>query len=87
MPDLLTTREAAEYLRCHPSTLRARARQWGVPRFKQGKGWRYPRAELERWVSEQVDDTKPKARRPRRRRRVINDEQAEREALEMLATP
>ena len=50
-PDaLMTSIEAAAFLKVHPTTLRRLAAQGRVPAFKVGKDWRYHRLELEAHV-------------------------------------
>lgn len=53
--DLMTTEEVADHFRVNPSTVR-RWRLDGVgPRFvKIGSVYRYPRALIDSWVTEQV---------------------------------
>ena len=50
--ELLTTREAARYLRMHPKTLRQKALEGEVPAIRVGGRWRYPREMLDKWISE-----------------------------------
>ena len=70
MPDLLTTREATEYLRCHETTLRRHWRAWGLTAIRLGPrgSLRFPLSSLERWVDRSVEKATPAARRPRPRR-------------------
>jgi len=53
MPDesqLLTTSEAAEFLRLHVRTIRRMARRNDIPARRVGKQWRIPKAALIRWT-------------------------------------
>jgi excisionase family DNA binding protein len=51
--DILTTQEAAAILGAHIETIRRLARRGGIPAFKIGKDWRYSRAALEKWATDQ----------------------------------
>jgi excisionase family DNA binding protein len=51
MPDVLTVREAAAFLRCSPATVRRRVRAGKLPASKSGRRWRFRRADLERCVA------------------------------------
>ena len=52
-PDLLTTTEAAAYLRVHPETIRTWARTGVIPAVKFGNrgGFRFSRADLDRFLA------------------------------------
>ncbi len=50
--DLMTVKQAAEYLQVNPKTLYRWLKNGDMPGVKlNGNVWRVPRAELERWVS------------------------------------
>ncbi|WP_144299421.1 helix-turn-helix transcriptional regulator [Elioraea rosea] len=55
MPDVLTLREAAAYLRLSERSLYAFARTRRVPAVQLGGKWLFPRAPLERWLAAQAD--------------------------------
>jgi excisionase family DNA binding protein len=46
IPDVLTAKEAAEFLRTRPETLKRLARQGKVPGVKLGHEWRFWRDDL-----------------------------------------
>ena len=52
-PDLLTTTEAAAYLRVHPETVRTWARQGVIPAVKFGNrgGFRFRREDLDAFLA------------------------------------
>ena len=52
--DLLTTAEAAAYLRVHPETVRQWARTGAIPAVKFGNrgGFRFARADLDRFLAD-----------------------------------
>ena len=51
MPDVLTLREAAAFLRCSPDTVKRRVRAGKLPASKTGRRWHFRRADLERWAA------------------------------------
>jgi len=50
MPDVLTTREAAEFLRLSAETVKRKAASGELPAAKAGRGWRFMREDLEAWL-------------------------------------
>jgi excisionase family DNA binding protein len=50
MTEVLTTREAAIFLRVHEKTLCRLARQGKIPGNKVGGEWRFMRNDLVRWI-------------------------------------
>ena len=52
-PDLLTTAEAAAYLRVHPETIRGWVRKGVIPAVKFGNrgGFRFLRADLDHFLA------------------------------------
>ena len=68
--DVLDVRQAAQYLRTSPQTLRRLARRRQIPGFKVGGQWRFKKSILDRWAESQralpgdatilvVDDEEP----------------------------
>jgi excisionase family DNA binding protein len=55
MPDVLTLREAAAFLRLSERSLYDLARSRRVPAAQLGGKWLFPRAQLERWLTAQAD--------------------------------
>jgi excisionase family DNA binding protein len=55
MPDVLTLREAAAYLRLSERSLYELARNRRLPAAQLGGKWLFPRAQLERWLAAQAD--------------------------------
>ena len=51
---LMTTREAAEFLKVSRSFLYQSTRSGTVPAMKMGRSWRYSKEELERWIVEKI---------------------------------
>lgn len=55
MPDILTLREAAAYLRLSERALYELARGRRLPAVQLGGKWLFPRTRLERWLAAQAD--------------------------------
>jgi len=51
MHEVLTTKEAAEYLRTSVHTVTRLAKDGKLPAAKLGNGWRFLRPALDRWLS------------------------------------
>ena len=53
--EVLTVREVSQMLQVHPSTIYKLTKTGKIPGFRIGTDWRFPRDEIERWMSEQID--------------------------------
>ena len=51
---VLSTDEAAAFLRVHPKTLQRMARQGQVPAYRIGDLWRFRASALDAWLTSQV---------------------------------
>jgi excisionase family DNA binding protein len=51
MKEVMTPREAAEYLSVHVRTIYRLAKNGMIPGRKVGGGWRFKKETLERWLS------------------------------------
>jgi excisionase family DNA binding protein len=51
MEDVLTPREAAEYLKVHVRTIYRLVKNSEIPGRKVGGSWRFKREDLEEWLS------------------------------------
>jgi excisionase family DNA binding protein len=49
--DVITLREAAEYLNCHYGTIYRLVRVGDFPAFRLGGSWRVQRSEIEKWIA------------------------------------
>jgi excisionase family DNA binding protein len=49
--EVLTLREAADFLRCSPDTVKRHARAGELPASKIGRVWRFRRADLDEWLA------------------------------------
>jgi excisionase family DNA binding protein len=50
LKELLTTREAAEYLAMHIGTVQAWARDGRIPTVRVGGRWKFRKADLDEWI-------------------------------------
>jgi excisionase family DNA binding protein len=53
--DIMTVREVAEFLKVTERTIYRLAAESQIPSFKVGGSWRFRRADLVKWMSEQAD--------------------------------
>jgi PTS system nitrogen regulatory IIA component len=51
MADLMTVRQAAEYLQLHEETITLKARRGELPAAKIGRQWRLRKVDLDDWIS------------------------------------
>jgi len=49
-PEVLTVKEAADYLRCSTSTIYRLSERGVLPSFRVGAEWRFRRDELDAWT-------------------------------------
>jgi len=52
---LLTSREAAPFLRVHYKTLEAMARAGAIPAMKRGKSWVFRLSRLSEWIDRELE--------------------------------
>ena len=50
LPDVLTLKEAAKFLRLHPSTIYTLSQKKKLPVKRVGGQWRYSRTKLMEWI-------------------------------------
>jgi excisionase family DNA binding protein len=61
--EVMTLREASQYLGISPDTLYKYLNEQTIPAFKLGNRWRFKKDLLDRWMekkSERVSDSRPK---------------------------
>lgn len=51
MHDVMTARQAAEFLQTSVYTVKRRARDGSIPAAKIGREWRFRRADLDEWLA------------------------------------
>jgi len=49
--EVMTLRETAEYMNCHPTTLYRMVKQGSIPAFRLGGNWRFHRSDLDKWIA------------------------------------
>jgi excisionase family DNA binding protein len=47
---MMTLRELADYLQCHPTTIYRMLKDRSIPAFKLGSAWRFKKARIDRWI-------------------------------------
>ena len=52
MPEIMTTREMAEYLRLHQITICKFAAEGKIPAVRVGRVWRFDKEAIDKWISE-----------------------------------
>jgi nitrogen PTS system EIIA component len=55
--DVLTIKEAAAFLRCHPRTLQKMAIRGEIPARKVGSLWRFSLQRLQEWMQCELQQT------------------------------
>ena len=71
MKEIMTPREAAEYLSIHVRTIYRLVKLGEIPGRKVGGSWRFKKDTLDAWLSER--ETPPRRRDPAEERVVPND--------------
>lgn len=54
--ELLTAKEASEYLKVSPRTLYRHIKKHQIPAFKLGGEWRFVKSELDRWLMKKIQE-------------------------------
>jgi excisionase family DNA binding protein len=49
--EIMTTKQAADYLHLHPESIKRKAREGELPAAKVGRGWRFRKVDLDLWLS------------------------------------
>ena len=62
MGEILTVKELATFLHCHPSTLYRLARRGQIPYFRLGSDFRFKRGAIDSWIEKRSDLKKALAR-------------------------
>ena len=52
MPEIMTTKEIAEYLRLHQITVCKYATEGEIPAIRVGRVWRFDKDAIDKWISE-----------------------------------
>ncbi|WP_426209786.1 methylation-associated defense system helix-turn-helix domain-containing protein MAD1 [Massilia sp. TWP1-3-3] len=59
--EILTLDEVAAYLKAGKRTVYRLAQKGEIPAFKLGGTWRFRRSELDNWIADSIQKTKPEA--------------------------
>ena len=51
MPEIMTTKEIAKYLRLHEITICKYAAQGNIPAIRIGRVWRFDKEAIDKWIS------------------------------------
>ena len=52
MPEIMTTKEVAKYLRLHEITVCKHAAEGKMPAVRIGRVWRFDKEAIDKWISE-----------------------------------
>ncbi len=52
MPEIMTTKELAKYLRLHEITICKHAAEGNIPGIRIGNAWRFDKEAIDRWISQ-----------------------------------
>jgi len=61
MPQILTTKEVAEYLKLHEITVCKYAAEGKIPAIRIGRVWRFDKDAIDRWIGGETRATRFKA--------------------------
>lgn len=53
-PEIMTLREVADFLRCHPSMVYRLANRGEIPAFKLSSEWRFSRSAIDKWLHNRI---------------------------------
>jgi len=59
--EIMTVKELAEYLKLNFQTVYKKVQRGEIPGSKIGRGWRFQKAIIDRWLSEEIVVTKIKS--------------------------
>jgi len=51
MPEIMTTREVAKYLKLHEITICKLAQEGKIPALRIGRVWRFVKENIDEWIS------------------------------------
>ena len=60
--EIMTVKELAEYLKLNFQTVYRKAQNGEIPGSKIGRGWRFQKSVIDRWLSEEIVVTKIKSK-------------------------
>jgi excisionase family DNA binding protein len=74
-PTILTVQEVARYLRVHTMTVYRMVQRGDLPGVRVGRGWRFKRDQIDRWLAEHETNSHRAAQGVEKRRRGGNRRQ------------
>ena len=60
MPEIMTTKELAKYLRLHEITICKLSKEGKIPAVRVGRVWRFDKEAIDKWISEGQSKGVPK---------------------------
>ena len=66
MPEMMTTKEMAKYLKLHEITICKLAGEGHIPAIRVGRVWRFDKEAIDRWISD--GQKKPKTHQKKKSR-------------------
>jgi len=63
MPEIITTKELAKYLRLHEITICKKAAEGTIPAVRIGRVWRFDKEAVDKWISEGQSKSVPKKKK------------------------
>ena len=63
MPEIMTTKELAKYLKLHVITICKYAAEGKIPAIRIGRVWRFNKEAIDKWISEGQSKNEPKKRK------------------------
>lgn len=56
MPEIMTTKGVAKYLRLHEITIQRYASEGVIPSFRIGRSWRFSKEKIDEWLAGNFKD-------------------------------
>ncbi len=63
MPEIMTAKELAKYLKLHEITIWKHAGEGNIPGIRIGSSWRFDKEAIDKWISEGQSKNVPKRRK------------------------
>ena len=63
MPEIMTTKELANYLKLHEITICKYAAEGTIPAVRIGRVWRFDKETIDKWIKEGQRKSMPKKRK------------------------
>lgn len=63
MPQIMTTKELADYLKLHPITICKYAADGTIPAIRIGRVWRFDKEAIDKWIGDGESKSVPEKRK------------------------